>query len=218
MGIINVTAAAGADSIRRVVSGELEISGIILHDSDGKKFRYILRGLEHVAEQVQNGDSSPLEPLRAIMSVTQIINPVGIAQNAALAATLKRVEGKLHIVDRQLTDVINRLSHLEAKAELLLHGMRSAPLTRLRAAHDHATQAYRLGDQTALFAAAKDFQRAALDIQAQAVHLTRIEQNGIPLALLAPHELGMLTSSGAEAMAIAASTHTAADMSTPVEN
>src|SRR5687767_12334154 len=100
MGPISVTAEAALDIIRRLASGELEVHGILLRDAAGKKFRYILRGLEEVSrETVRLADVPGLKALQAAISETQILQAITIAQNAAIAASLRRIEVSLESIE-----------------------------------------------------------------------------------------------------------------------
>jgi hypothetical protein len=186
MATISIAAAAAQDIFRRIASGELEIHGILLRKCSTKKFSHILRGLENVSSELAtSGGASPLAPLEAVMSVQKLLGVIAIAQNAAAAASLKRIEGKLEEMDRRLV------------------------VSRLRAAKNAAINAVRSNDKTALIFAANNAEQAARDLLAQAIHLVRVKEDAIPVALLAPRELADLTNSAAEAMSVASALHIA---------
>ena len=172
MGPISVTAEAGFDILRRIASGSLEIHGILLRDSDGKKFRYILRGVEDLSRAgARVTDLPPLDPLRSAMNLTQILQIVSVAQNAAVAASLRRIEAVLAEMERRLDGIDRRLQSVETKQILILDTMRAAPVSRLKAAKTAAIIALSHGDRTALIAAGKDAQQASHDLLEQAKHL-----------------------------------------------
>lgn len=218
MGPISVTAEAGLDIIRKLASGELEVHGILLRDSAGKKFRYILRGFEDLPKDAARlGDLPPIEPLRAAMSVTQLLQVVSIAQNAAIAATLRRIEARLDAIEGRLSDIQGRLTRMQTTQTLTLDALRTQPVARLKAAKAAAVVALQHRDRTALIAAGKDAQQAFHDLLEQARHLVRTEEDGVPVALRLPNELADLCESAADAAYVASaiwisldSQHTAA--------
>ena len=113
---IPFVAAADADVWARIQAGNLEIVGLEVREAVGKKIRFILRGAENLPiDPVQLGNMPPLEPLRAVMSVAQLASLVGVAQNAMLARTLGRIEGKLDRMGQQLGVTLRRLGSVEAK-------------------------------------------------------------------------------------------------------
>ena len=115
MSLISVMAEAGLDIVRRITAGELEVHGIILRDANTKKFRYILRGFEDLPADVPSlGDLPPLEPLRAALNLTQILQIVSVAQNVAIAASLRRVEARLTAIEDRLSNIESRLKRVEA--------------------------------------------------------------------------------------------------------
>lgn len=204
MATVSLAAEAGRDILRRIARGELDISGIVVRDAASKKIRYVLRGLENLPRDAGRlSNLSALEPLRAAMSVQQVLQLVTIAQNAAMATSLKRIEARLDAVERRLDGIEQRLERLEIKADLVLAAMRESPGSRLKAANGAAVNALRHDDRGALIEAAKDAETAARDLLAQARHLVRIEIRGVPVALRGPAELSDLTSSAAEGMAAA---------------
>jgi hypothetical protein len=210
MATISIAAAAAQDIFRRIASGELEIHGILLRKCSTKKFSHILRGLENVSSELAtSGGASPLAPLEAVMSVQKLLGVIAIAQNAAAAASLKRIEGKLEEMDRRLVGIEERLRRIERTARLALEATRQAPVSRLRAAKNAAINAVRSNDKTALIFAANNAEQAARDLLAQAIHLVRVKEDAIPVALLAPRELADLTNSAAEAMSVASALHIA---------
>jgi hypothetical protein len=204
MGPISVTAEAGLDIIRKLASGELEVHGILLRDSEGKKFRYILRGFEDLPKDIARlGDLPPLEPLRAALDVTQLLQVVSIAQNAAMAASLRRIEARLTAIDDRLSDIQGRLSRIQTTQTLTLDAIRTQPVSRLKAAKAAAVVALQHKDRTALIAAGKDAQQAFHDLLEQARHLVRTEEDGLPVALRLPGELADLCESAADAAYVA---------------
>ena len=201
MPAISITADAALDIVRQLAGGDLEVHGILLRDVAGKKFRYILRGFENIPADIGKlPDLAPLEPLRVALNATQLLQIVSVAQNAAIAASLRRIEGRLDAIERRLIGVEGRLTRLQTTANLMLAGMRSSPVNRLKAAKTAAVTAFRRGDTTALIAAAQSAEHAARDILDQAQHLVRIEEDGLPVALLLPGEHQDILSSAADAM------------------
>jgi len=212
MGPISVTAEAGLDIIRKLASGELEVHGILLRDSEGKKFRYILRGFEDLPKDVARlGDLPPLEPLRAALNVTQLLQVVSIAQNAAMAASLRRIEARLTAIEDRLSDIQGRLTRIQTTQTLTLGAIRTQPVSRLKAAKAAAVVALQHRDRTALIAAGKDAQQAFHDLLEQARHLVRTEEDGLPVALRLPGELADLCESAADAAYVASAIWIALD-------
>lgn len=206
MATIQFTAAAAADIISRLASGELEIHGLLLRNAAGKKFRYILRGFEDLPiEAGQLSDLPPLEPLRAAMSVQQVISLVGLVQNAALAATLKRIEGKLDRVQQQLSALEERLARVELQVILGFEDLRATPVGQLRSACNRALNARRDDDRGGLADAAKDVEMAARNLLAFSGNMVRVKQDGLPAALSAPADMAALAGGAALAMAEASS-------------
>ncbi len=212
MGPISVTAEAGLDIIRKLASGELEVHGILLRDSAGKKFRHILSGFEDLpADPAKLGNLPPLEPLRAALDVTQLLQVVSVAQNAAMAATLRRIESRLGAIENRLAGIELRLGRLQTSQTLTLEAMRSQPLARLKAAKVAAVVALQHQDRTAMIAAGKEAQQAFHDLMDQARHLVRIEEDGLPVALRLPDELADLSESAADAAYVASAIWMALD-------
>jgi hypothetical protein len=212
MGPISVTAEAGLDILRKLASGELEVHGILLRDAAGKKFRYILRGFEDLPNDMARlGDLPPLEPLRSAMSMTQLLQVVSVAQNAAIAASLRRIEARLTAIEDRLTDIQGRLTRLQTAQRLTLDALRTQPVSRLKAAKAAAVVALQHKDRTALIAAGKDAQQAFHDLLEQARHLVRIEEDGVPVALRLPVELADLCESAADAGYVASAIWIALD-------
>jgi hypothetical protein len=204
MGPISVTAEAGLEIIRKLASGELEVHGILLRDTAGKKFRYILRGFEDLPKDAARlGDLPPLEPLRAALNVTQLLQVVAVAQNAAIAATLRRIEARLAAIEDRLTDIEGRLTRMQTTQTLTLAALRTQPVSRLKAAKAAAIVAWQHRDQTALIDAGKDAQQAFHDLLEQARHLVRTEEDGLPAALRLPGEFADLCESAADAAYVA---------------
>lgn len=204
MGPISVTAEAGLEIIRKLASGELEVHGILLRDTAGKKFRYILRGFENLPKDAaQLGDLPPLEPLRAALNVTQLLQVVAVAQNAAITATLRRIEARLAAIEDRLSDIEGRLTRMQTTQTLTLAALRTQPVSRRKAAKAAAIVAWQRGDQTALIGAGKDAQQAFHDLLEQARHLVRTEEDGLPVALRLPVEFADLCESAADAAYVA---------------
>jgi hypothetical protein len=197
---ISVTADAGLDIIRRLATGELEVHGILLRDTARKKFRYILRGLEDLPADPAPLDSlPPLDPLRSALNASQLLQAVTVAQNAAMAASLRRIEAFLARIGQRLDGIEARLTRIETRQTLLLDATRSAPASRLAAAKTAAVVALKAGDQTALIGAGQSAEQAARDLLVQARHLVRVQENAIPVALLAPAELADLSEAADDA-------------------
>jgi len=204
MDSISLTAKAGLEIIRKLASGELEVHGILLRDTEGKKFRYILRGFEDLPKDMARlGDLPPLEPLRAAMNVTQLLQVVSIAQNAAIASSLKKIEARITAIEDRLSDIQERLTRLQITQRLTLDAIRTQPVSRLKAAKAAAVVALQHRDRTALIGAGKDAQQAFHDLLEQALHLIRIEEDGVPVALRLPDELADLCESAADAAYVA---------------
>ena len=216
MNPISVTAKAGLDIVARLAAGELEVHGILLRDTTGKKFRYILRGLESLPGDPANIASlPPLEPLRSALNATQLLQIVTVAQNAAMAASLRRIEASLVRISRQLDGIDVRLQRIITQQQLVLEAIRSGAASRLMAAKTTAVVAFRSGDRTALTFAGHNAEQAAREILAQAKHLVRIHENDIPVALLAPTELADLSEAAADAAQVASAIWIALDAREP---
>jgi hypothetical protein len=211
MGPISVIAEAGQDIIRRIASGELEVHGIQLRDAS-KKIRYVLRGFENLPlEAGRLSNLPPLESLHAAMNATQILQVITIAQNAAIAVSLRRIEARLDSIESRLGGIETRLKRVDTKQNLVLEALRTAPVSRLKAAKTAAVVALQHGDRTALIAAGKDVQQASHDLLDQARHLVRVEEDGLPIAILLPVELADLAESAAEAASAASAIWLALD-------
>jgi len=205
MPTIPFDAEAGIEIIRRIQAGELEVVGLQVREVARKTIRFILRGAENLPlDPVRLGNMPPLEPLRAVMSVTQLVNLVGVAQNVMLARTLKQVEAKLNQIDNRLNAMSTSLAEMNFKLDVVVNNLNTAPISRLRAAQSMAKTARRLGETGQLIAAAKDAECAARDLLARATYLARSKQNDMPTVLLMPGELAGLVDAAGETMAIAA--------------
>ena len=151
--------------------------------------RYVLRGFEDLPLEAGGlGDLPPLELLHAAMNATQILQTITIAQNAAIAVSLRRIEAHLDSIERRLGGIETRLKRVETKQSLVLEALRTAPVSRLKAAKTAAVVALQHGDRTAMIAAGKDAQQASHDLLDQARHLVRVEEDGLPIAILLPVE------------------------------
>ncbi len=200
MNAISFTAEAGLDILHRLATGELEVHGILIRDAAGKKFRHILRGLEELpADAADVFGLPPLERLHAVLNATQLLQMVTVAQNAAVAASLRRIEASLARIGQRLDGIETRLIRLQTGQMLLLEATRSAPASRLASAKTAAVVALRSGDRTALTIAGQNAEHAARDLLAQAKHLVRVEEKGLPVALLLPVELADLSTAAADA-------------------
>ena len=208
MTIILIAADAAQSILARIASGELEVVGILLRRTKDKTFSHILRGAEQLGSEAVS-ETSPLAPLRGAMSMQQVLGLVAVAQNAAAAASLKRIEAKLEEIEQRLIGIEARLGNIEGTMSLILAANRDAPTSRLRAAKGAAINARRSNDRTALIMAAKDAEQAGRDLLSQAVQLIRVTQNGVPVGLLHPRELADLVHGAAEAMSIASAMHIA---------
>lgn len=205
---IPMTSPAGVEILSKVTSGEFEAYGIMIRETASKKIRYYLLGLQDFPVDASKLSELPaLAPLRAAISVQQLLGVIAGAQNAATAATLKRIEGKLDAIDRRLDGIEHRLTGIETNVKLVLGTTRDAPISRLKAAKNAAVTALRTGNTTALIGATKDAEQAARDILAQARHLVSVEYGGLPVALCCPREMADLASSAAEAMLAASAMH-----------
>jgi len=109
------------------------------------------------------------------MSVQQFLGVVSIAQNAAAAASLKRIEAKLEEIDQRLSGIEERLRRVERTVTLVLAATRQAPISRLKAAKGAAFNARRSNETAALIIATKDAEQAARDLLSQAIHLVRVK-------------------------------------------
>jgi uncharacterized membrane protein len=208
MAFISIAAEAAQDIFRRIAAGELEVHGILLRETSGKRFTHILRGLENVGSDAATiAGQSPLAPLQAAMSLQNLLGIMAVAQNAAAAASLKRIEAKLEEIDQRLDGIDKRLERIERTTLLVLDAIRQAPVSRLKAAKNKAINARRSNDTNALISAASNVEQAARDILAQGLHLVRNREGGLPACLLGPNELGDLIQSAAEAMSFASSLH-----------
>ena len=66
----------------------------MIRETVSKKIRYYLQGLQDFPVDASKlYDFPALAPLRAAISVQQLLGVIAVAQNAATAATLKRIEG-----------------------------------------------------------------------------------------------------------------------------
>lgn len=212
MGPIFVTAEAGLEILQKLASGELEIHGILLRDSNGKKFRYILRGFEDLPNDMARlSNLPPLEPLRAAINATQMLQVVAIAQNAAMAASLRRIEGRLAAIETRLSGIEDRLTRIQTGQTLALDALRSQPVARLKGAKAAAVVALQHQDRTALIGAGKDAQQAFHDLLELARHVARVEEDGMPVALRMPGELADLSESAADAAYVASAIWMALD-------
>ena len=215
MDSISLSAKAANEIIQRISSGELEVHGIILRDTLGKKFRYILKGLQNLpADSAQLNGLSPLEPLRMAMGATQLLQAVTIAQNAAMAASLRRIESRLEKMDVRLGDIERRLSKIQTKQILVLEVLRSLPISRLKAAKVAAQTALQHQNLAALITSGGNAQQAAYDLMEQSWHLVRIEEDGLPVALFGSAEHADLVESSVEAAMTASAMWLALDNQT----
>lgn len=201
---ISMTAEAGLDICRRIASGELEVFGIQVRETGSKKIRYVLRGFENLPTDPTVLDGvPPLAPLRQAIGITQLLGVVAVAQNAAVALSLKRIERSIERIEHRLGEIEERLARIETKVDIVIDRMRRSPVFRLKAAHRAATGAHVDSDQSALRTAASHADEAAHDILDQAAQLVRVEHDGLPYALWTANELGDLIGSGTEAVRIA---------------
>jgi predicted metal-binding protein len=212
MDSISLTAKAGLEIIRKLASGELEVHGILLRDTEGKKFRYILRGFEDLPKDMARlGELPPLKPLRAAMNMTQLLEVISIAQNAAIAASLRRLEARITAIEDRLADIQGRLTRIHTTQMLILDAIRTQAVSRLKAAKTAAVIALEHRDRTALIGAGKDAEQAFHDLLQQAEHLVRTEEDGIPVALRLPGELADLCESATDAAYVASAIWIALD-------
>jgi hypothetical protein len=201
---ISITAAAGLDIIRRISSGELEIYGIQIRDVATKQIRYVIRGAENFPRDLDTlGDVPSLASLRAALNTTQILQLVAIAQNAAAAMSMRRIERRLEAVENQLSGIEERLRQSQVTDLLILDGQRAEPVSRLKAAKSAAIAALRHQDKNALISAAQGAEQAAHDLLAQTTQLIHRGDRGLPAAILYPNDLANLAESTVEAACIA---------------
>jgi hypothetical protein len=206
--VISLTAPAAENIFRAWQAGELELHGLLLRDSVGKKFRYILRGLENLpADAGEIAKLPSLGPLRAAMSVQQIMGAVAIAQNTANALALARIEQTLGGIELQLKDMTQRLGRLQLGVDLVWTHLQDQPVNRLRVAVNQWEHGRRHGDQTSMIAACTAAETAARDLLSLVNASAHQEDNGIPFALLAPTELIDLARSAHQAGFIACTMH-----------
>ena len=216
MGPISVTAKAGLDIVARLAAGELEVHGILLRDTTGKKFRYILRGLENLPGiPARVVGLPPLAPLRSALDATQLLQIIAVAQNAAMAASLRRIEASLLRISRQLDGIELRLMRIDTRQQLVLEAVRSGAASRLMAAKAAAVIAFQAGDRTALISAGQNAEHAARELLTQAKQLVRVNENGVPVALLAPMELAGLSDAAVDAARVASAILIAHDAREP---
>jgi hypothetical protein len=210
MSIVSITAEAGRDICRRIASGELEVAGIQVREAGSKQIRYILRGLENLpADGTVLDGFPPLAPLLQAIGITQLLGVVAVAQNAAIAVSLRRIERGIERIERRLIHIEHRLARIETKLDLVLEKMKRSPIFRLKAAIRSGIDAYAAGDCTALRAAALHADEAAQNILAQAADLVARKDDGLPCALRAATELRDLVERGAKAVAIASAMYLA---------
>ena len=206
MPAISIAADAAADILRRIQSGELEVYGIQVREAASKKIRYLLRGLENQSlDPTTILNTPPLQPLQAAIGITQLLGAISIAQNAAIAMTLKRIEAKLAAIDAKLDRMEGRLREIDAKLDLVIQAFRSQPVNKLRSALNSAEAARRLRQESFGALAASSADEASKDIISQARHLTTVEIDAVPVALISPKELIDLVSAGANAASVASS-------------
>lgn len=204
MAAIAVTAEAGLDIARRLATGELEVAGIQVRDTATKQIRYILEGLENFPSDSAKLDELPgLEPLRAALVATQLLQVMTAAQNAAMAASLHRIERSLERIGRRLEGMEGRLAHIQTQQTLVLAALKDSGVNRLKVAKTAAMVALQHDYRTALQAAGRDADRAARDLLAQSRRLVTVREDGFPVALQAPSELADLASSSVEAARLA---------------
>ncbi len=77
-------------------------------------------------------------------------------QNAAVAATLARIEGELAAFNQCLNAMQSRLDHPDAKVGAILRTLWNEPVAALRAARTSAAVAFRRGDHVTLACAARE--------------------------------------------------------------
>jgi hypothetical protein len=94
--------------IRGLASGKLEVLGIVVREAASKKFRYILRGLESLPTEIERLE--PLQALEGAIGKMQVLQTIAIAQNAATAQTLRRIEARMKAIE-------SRLDGIEAKTQ-----------------------------------------------------------------------------------------------------
>ena len=212
MSIVSITAEAGRDICRRIASGELEVAGIQVREAGSKQIRYILRGFETLEADATVLDGlSPLAPLRQAIGITQLLGVVAVAQNAAIALSLRRIEYAIERIEQALADMGQRLASIETELHLIRDWMERAPVSRLKAAIRSGRDAYAAGDRTALRAAAMQADKSAQEILDKAARLVQLprKDDGLPRALGAATELRDLVESGTKAVAIASAMYLA---------
>lgn len=205
MGPIQVVANASLDILSKIRSGELEIHGIVIRDSIDKKFRHILLGAENLPGSIDRlaGDPPSLKPLLSVLNVTQILQIASIAQGAVVMASLQRIEGRLDGITAQLHGINARLEHIMALQQLIVEVSKTRPHDKLCAAKNAARQAIRHDNKGALIAAAMSAEESALNFWSFARGMVRVEENGVPIALLAPTEYAELVEACTDASVVA---------------
>ncbi|WP_439578953.1 hypothetical protein [Elioraea sp.] len=211
MSIISITAEAGRDICSRIASGELEVAGIQVREAGSKQIRYILRGLENLpADRTVLDGFPPLAPLLQAIGITQLLGVVAVAQNAATALSLRRIERDLAEIKRSVDGTVEMLRRFLPKVDLITEGMRSSPLNRLESSVTAAVTAHRHGERSALIGAMEGADWAAREIRSQAQHLVDVVDHcGLPWALTVPAELANLIASASRATYTASSLHLA---------
>lgn len=209
---ISVFAEAALDIIAGITKGDLVVSGVQIRDVATGRIKYVLDGADGLRlEDFQSPNLPDLGPLTDALSAQQWMSAITVAQNAALAVNLKRVEEKIDQIAHQLDGMDKKLSNIGAKGDLVLAGIRSDAISRLLSAKNAAVTAIRKDNQTSLIDATKEVEHAARQILFQAVHLVEVEENGLPVALRSPDLLADLLNSGADAMLSASVLHLALD-------
>lgn len=210
MAEIPFTGDAGDDVLARIQSGTLEIAGLLVREAKGnRRYTHLIRGVESAETTGGLPDTSPLAPLQAAIGTQKLLGLVSIAQNAATAATLRRIEAKLDAMAARLSGMDKRLGNLQLNMTLVLATLKSSPVARLRAAATSGSIAHRLGERSALIMAAGQADRAARDLLDMAGHLVTIGQDTVPAALLAPADLAGLVQGASDAAKVASALYMA---------
>lgn len=209
MSVVSLSAEAALDIIARI-GKDLRIDGIQLRDIRTGRITHLLRpGPDALQQAAPSSDSPVVSALQAVAGIQTFTAIVSIAQQAAMAATLHRIEAKLHAMEQRLGNIQQRIAGIDAKLDLVLAGLRESPVARVRAARNQALAARKRRDHTALSIAASNAETGARDLIAQAGHLVRVQLDGLPAALRCADALSELVSGAVEATEIASAMHLA---------
>lgn len=194
--------------IAKIRSGELEVQGLEIRDKR-KIIRYVVKGFEKIQTNSLGQPEHPqLQLLQSAMSVQQILGMAAIAQNAALATSLKRVEAKLDAINERLATMENQLRSISTEIAMTREAVFREPLAKLSAARSAMAHAIRLNDIPSKVAAVKDIEESGALLLSRAEILVRQRQNNVPAFMHGrTTELRELVSGAAQAFLIASDLH-----------